>query len=223
MLKGRRYADLPALRGYAARVAGAVGAMMALTLGTRQPLALARAADLGVAMQLSNIARDVAEDAAAGRLYLPLDWLEAAGIDAAAFVARPAFSPGLAAVLAALAAEAECLYARAEAGIGLLPLACRPSIRAAARLYREIGREVTRRGPGALAERTVVSSGRKLALIAGCWVPAGREVDAPVLPETAFLLLDAPRPVRAYRESAAVWVVDLFTRLAERDQPGFSG
>ena len=69
----------PALRGrwtdlnaYAVRVAGTVGAMMAVLMGVRAPDVVARACDLGVAMQLSNIARDVGEDARAGRLYLPL-------------------------------------------------------------------------------------------------------------------------------------------------------
>ena len=67
--------DLPALRAYAVRVAGTVGAMMAVLMGVRDPERLAAAVDLGVAMQLSNIARDVGEDARNGRLYLPLDWL----------------------------------------------------------------------------------------------------------------------------------------------------
>ena len=89
----RRYEDLAALRAYAARVAGTVGAMMALLMGVRDPAVLARACDLGVAMQLSNIARDVAEDARAGRLYLPLAWLREGGIDPEAWLARPGPSP----------------------------------------------------------------------------------------------------------------------------------
>jgi phytoene/squalene synthetase len=79
--EGRRYETLDDVQAYAARVAGTVGAMMALLMGTRDPAALARACDLGVAMQLSNIARDVGEDAAMGRLYLPRSWLREAGID----------------------------------------------------------------------------------------------------------------------------------------------
>jgi phytoene/squalene synthetase len=91
--EARRYATLSDLRAYAARVAGTVGVMMALVMNVRDPAALARACDLGVAMQLTNIARDVGEDARAGRLYLPLDWLHAAGIDPDAFLAAPSFSP----------------------------------------------------------------------------------------------------------------------------------
>ena len=68
---GRRYETLEDVHDYAARVAGTVGAMMALVMGARTPRALARACELGVAMQLTNIARDVGEDARNGRLYLP--------------------------------------------------------------------------------------------------------------------------------------------------------
>jgi 15-cis-phytoene synthase len=65
---------------YSARVAAAVGAMMCVLMRVRDADALARACDLGLAMQLTNIARDVGEDARAGRLYLPLDWLDEAGM-----------------------------------------------------------------------------------------------------------------------------------------------
>jgi hypothetical protein len=89
----RRYASLSDLRSYSARVASAVGAMMCVLMEVRDPHALARACDLGVAMQLTNIARDVGEDARAGRLYLPTDWLEEDGIDIDAFLADPNPSP----------------------------------------------------------------------------------------------------------------------------------
>ena len=105
--------SLEALHGYAARVAGTVGVMMTLLMGVRDAAALARACDLGVAMQLTNIARDVGEDARAGRLYLPLDWLDEAGVDRDRFLAAPAPSPALARVVARLLAEADRLYARA--------------------------------------------------------------------------------------------------------------
>ena len=78
---GRRYATLSDLRAYSARVASAVGAMMCVLMRVRDRDALARACDLGVAMQLTNIARDVGEDAREGRLYLPTDWLAGAGVD----------------------------------------------------------------------------------------------------------------------------------------------
>jgi len=91
---GRRYATLSELRAYSARVASAVGVMMCVLMGVRDANALARACDLGVAMQLTNIARDVGEDAREGRLYLPADWLAEAGIDGDALLAQPEMAGG---------------------------------------------------------------------------------------------------------------------------------
>ena len=68
---GVRCEDLADVQAYAARVAGSVGAMMTVLMGVREHDVLARACELGVAMQLTNIARDVGEDARNGRLYLP--------------------------------------------------------------------------------------------------------------------------------------------------------
>ena len=79
--EGRRYETLSDLYGYCARVAGTVGVMMTLVMGQRSPDIVARACDLGCAMQLTNIARDIGEDARAGRLYLPLSWMREAGLD----------------------------------------------------------------------------------------------------------------------------------------------
>jgi phytoene synthase len=221
--EARRYADLAALRGYAARVAGAVGAMMALVLGVHDTQALARACDLGVAMQLTNIARDIGADARAGRLYLPLDWLAEAGIDAAALLASPIHSAALGSVVARLLAEAEVLYAQAESGIALLPAASRPSIRAALRLYREIGRAVLRRGGDGVTSRAVVGRARKLAVVSGCvWGGIGARraaaLASPALPETQFLLNAVPRRPTSVRENRVIWVLELFARLEQRDQ-----
>ena len=139
--EGRRYASIEALEDYAARVAGSVGAMMALVMGVRDAAVLGRAAELGLAMQLSNIARDVGEDARAGRVYLPLDWLDEAGVDVAAFLRAPVGCAGVRAVVARVLAHAEGLYARADAGVAGLPLGCRPAIAAARLLYAAIGHE----------------------------------------------------------------------------------
>ncbi len=143
---GRRYATLAELRGYAARVAGSVGAMMAVLMGARSAAQLARATDLGIAMQLTNIARDIGEDARAGRIYLPLDWLAAAGVDPDRLLADPRPTPALASLTASLLAEAGRLYARADPGIARLPLACRPAIFAASLIYAAIGDEIARAG-----------------------------------------------------------------------------
>jgi phytoene synthase len=189
--EGRRYETLHEVEAYGARVAGSVGAMMAALMGVRSPTALARACDLGVAMQLSNIARDVGEDAAMGRLYLPRSWMREAGLDPDAWLARPAFSPALAGVVQRLLDAAELLYARVGEGVAELPLACRPGINAARLLYREIGLEVRRRGLDSVNGRAVVSPGRKVAgvlqALAMLW-PMRAVQAAPPLPANAYLV-----------------------------------
>jgi phytoene synthase len=217
--ESRRYATLSDLRAYAARVAGTVGAMMALVMGVRDPDAVARACDLGVAMQLTNIARDVGEDARAGRLYLPLDWLHAAGINPETWLAAPTFSPAIQTCVADLLAEAERLYARAWAGIAALPLTCRPAIRAALALYREIGRQLLRTGGNSVDRRTVVSGSRKAALVLGCLAPSSaKDWSGAALAETAFLLHAVPRLPKSPPMHPVVWVLDLFAQLEQRDQ-----
>lgn len=228
--QGRRYEDLAELRAYAARVAGSVGAMMAMIMGARSPEALARACDLGVAMQLSNIARDVGEDARSGRIYLPLQWLREAGIDPDAFLASPVISESLREVIGRLLHAAEDLYERASAGIADLPWDCRPAIHAARILYAEIGRQLERSGLDAVSSRTVVPLSRKARLLADAIfataVPAPRCVAEP-LDETRFLVDAAAQAVGA---SDAVRVpawnvyeriirlIQLFERLERREQ-----
>ena len=141
--EGRRYETLSGVRDYSARVASAVGAMMTVLMRVRDPDALARACDLGVAMQLTNIARDVGEDALEGRLYLPLEWLDHAGIEPEAFLADPQGTKAVRAMVKRLLIEAEHLYLRSEAGIGALPLTIRPGIFAARFIYAGIAGRLT--------------------------------------------------------------------------------
>jgi hypothetical protein len=155
--EGRRYETLEDLHDYAARVAGTVGAMMSMVMDTRSPSALARACELGLAMQLTNIARDVGEDARAGRLYLPLQWLREAGIDPDAWLQQPEFSPAIAKVVQRLLHAADTLYRRAERGVAELPRDCRPAIQAARLVYAEIGREIEAAGFDSVNRRAVVS------------------------------------------------------------------
>ena len=218
---GRRYEDLPALHAYAARVAGTVGAMMAVLMDAREAETLARACDLGVAMQLTNIARDVGEDARAGRLYLPLRWMWEAGLEPDVWLADPAPCAALAAVTERLLSEADRLYRQADAGIARLPLACRPGIGTARRLYAAIGDAVRRNGGDSVTVRARVGGGRKLrlagrSLLAVAW--PGPECDAPPLPCTSELvaaasLSRARRPGRAER---LTWVLTLFAELDAR-------
>ena len=164
--EGRSYETIDELFDYAARVAGAVGVMMALIMDVRSPQALARACDLGVAMQLTNIARDVGEDARLGRIYLPRQWLREAGIDADAWLAGPNLDERLRPIVARLLQEADALYVRARAGIALLPANCRPAILAAALIYQEIGREIEHNAFDSFTQRARVSATRKLLLMA---------------------------------------------------------
>ena len=233
---GRRYETLEDLQAYAARVAGTVGAMMALLMGVRSAAGVARACELGVAMQLSNIARDVGEDARAGRLYLPLAWLREAGVDPDAWLARPVFNSEIAAVVQRLLRVADGLYAEVGAGVALLPLACRPGINAARFLYAAIGHEVARRGMDSVSSRAVVARRRKLVLLARaitCLAPATPKLPAACLPTAQFLVdavLAGPEAVpvvparwwqlRRRVDARVAWVIELFDRLERREQTG---
>ena len=229
-LRRRRYETLDELQAYAARVAGSVGAMMAVLMGGRRADVLARACDLGIAMQLTNIARDVGEDARAGRLYLPLAWLREAGIDAEAWLARPVFSAPLGAVVARLLHAADVLYARSRAGIAALPVACRPGMHAARLLYAEIGREVERRGLDSVSQRAVVSSSRKAMLLpralAAALAPVSADGSA-ALDQAGFLVEAAAVAVEANAarglEARALWLLDLFERLERREREVAAG
>lgn len=220
---GRTYEDLAELTAYAVRVAGTVGAMMALLMGERTRDGIARAIDLGAAMQFTNIARDVGEDARNGRVYLPRAWLREAGIDPEAWLLRPQASPALEAVVARLLAEANRLYRRAEAGIGRLPGSCRPGIRAAARLYAAIGDEVGRTGDS-VGRRAVVPPRRKLRIAAGVLRPGRGEGTAAALPALLVLpaalhLVEAVAALPAAEGlpwtigQRMIWMLGLFERL----------
>jgi len=230
--EGRRYEDIDDLFDYAARVAGTVGVMMTLTMGARAPQALARACDLGIAMQLTNIARDVGEDARAGRLYLPLRWLRDAGIDPDDFLARPVASAALKSVIARLLDQAERLYRRAHNGVACLPLICRPAILAAALLYAEIGRELERRSLDSIANRVRVPGARKAALLLrslAMWPWLSNEPLIPPL-RAADFLIDAvarsPAPPRGRKSGIGdlrqqfLRVLDIFERLERAERYG---
>ncbi len=164
--QARRYPSIVALEAYAVRVAGSVGVMMAYIMGLRHPLVLARACEMGMAMQLTNIARDVGEDARAGRLYLPADWMEQAGLDPQAWLSAPCFHPELARVIKRLLAHADTLYRQSESATPYLPWRCRPAILAASRVYAEIGRALESASFDAVNRRAVVGATRKWQLIA---------------------------------------------------------
>ena len=192
----RRYHTLADVHGYAARVAAAVGAMMCVLMRVRDADALARACDLGVAMQLTNIARDVGEDAAAGRIYLPLDWFEEAGLDIRAFLAHPRPSPAIRTMVRRLLAEANRLYIRSVPGIARLPLGCRPGIFAARHIYDAIGADVARAGFDSVTRRARSGTAKKLACLGlsvlqtgvSTVMPRSAVLYAPALPQVQFLV-----------------------------------
>jgi phytoene synthase len=142
-------------------------------------------------MQLTNIARDVGEDARRGRIYLPLRWLREEGIDPKDLLGRPSPGPALARVVARLLGEADALYRRADAGIAALPRDCRVSIFAARLIYSDIGRYVARVGFDSVTRRAYVPTLRKLWLlvrsITARWM-RGDSLAEPPLEPTRFLV-----------------------------------
>ena len=123
-VEGRVYRTEDDLAAYCYGVAGAVGVMMALVIGVpaRDTDTLDRACDLGLAFQMTNIARDVIADAHLGRVYLPTTWLEEeAVLPTPEGVADPANAEGVFRATDRLVAAAECYYASAEVGMKRLP------------------------------------------------------------------------------------------------------
>jgi len=218
---GQRCRSESDLIAYAVRVAGAVGAMMAIIMEARSPEAIARATDLGIAMQLTNIARDVGEDARMNRLYLPETWMRKAGLDPDEFLNAPIHSPQLVIVIKRLLALADHFYDRALPGIALLPRRCRPAIHAARLLYREIGRQVERNHYDSITQRAVVSKSRKFALLGeALLLSAAPQSDALADPaDEARFVVDAviaapiPKPYPVGFDEKAEWVTNLFLRL----------
>jgi 15-cis-phytoene synthase len=221
---GRRYDDLSGVLAYSARVAAAVGAMMCVLMRVREADALARACDLGLAMQLTNIARDVGEDARAGRLYLPQDWLRAEGITPEGFLASPAATPAIRRVTARLLARADRLYQRAGAGVPALPWACRPGIFAAGAIYAGIGGAVARNGHDAVTMRARTTRPQKLGWLmlstlrsgATLVMPRAATLHAPPEPEVAFLIQAAARTAPARARSDAL--IAVLAQLEARDR-----
>lgn len=203
---GRQYETLAEVEDYASRVAGTVGAMMSLLMGARDPSVVARACDLGVAMQLTNICRDVGEDARAGRCYLPVDWLAEAGVTPQNILAAES-AHGVSQVVERLLARAAVLYQRADSGLAMLPSNCQRGIRMARHLYAAIGDEIANAGYNILDHRAYVPARRKLRLLARHWYMRSsyqRELlMLPALPSTMWLVeavkeAEPPRPVEIY-------------------------
>lgn len=196
----RRYQTLNDLYAYSARVASAVGAMMTVLMGVRDPDALARACDLGVGMQLTNIARDVGEDAFEGRLYMPLDWMEEAGLDPDQFLADPKPGRQIQRLTKRLVSEANRLYYRSEPGIPALPLSCRTGIWAARLIYAGIGKELGRMEYNSISARARTNKTQKIGWLAQSALQTGFSV---IMPKSAVLYAQPLPEVRFLVDAAA--------------------
>ncbi|MXP57078.1 MULTISPECIES: 15-cis-phytoene synthase CrtB [Pantoea] len=159
-----RYVTFDDTLRYCYHVAGVVGLMMARVMGVRDEAVLDRACDLGLAFQLTNIARDIVEDAQNGRCYLPQSWLDQAGLTGQN-LADPQHRAALAPLAARLVSEAEPYYHSARSGLPGLPLRSAWAIATARGVYREIGVKVQHAGEHAWDARQRTSSGEKLALL----------------------------------------------------------
>ena len=181
-LEQAAYDDLGELLHYCYRVAGTVGLMMTHVLTLRDDTALQAAAQLGVAMQITNICRDVLEDWQLGRLYLPRTWLQRSGLGGlpgqlGGPLPRAAREPLRAVVGEMLALAGRC-YAGAEAGFIALPWRAAVSIRAARAIYAAIGGRIASTGCDVTAGRAVVPLTGKLTAVLAAAGAAGAELPA---------------------------------------------
>ena len=184
-VEGRRYATIDDTLRYAYHVAGVVGVMMAHVMGVRDDATLDRAADLGIAMQLTNIARDVMDDADTGRVYLPESWLRETGVavarsssgstrqpdlpsvaegpsELARRVAALEHRDGVVEVVRRLLDVADRYYDSGRRGIGALRWRHAWAVASAGFVYGDIGRVVRRRGREAWSSRSRIGMSRKV-------------------------------------------------------------
>jgi len=159
-LSGPRLETVDALVAYAYRMAGTVGLMMCPLLGAHDPAARPFAVDLGIAMQLTNIARDVAEDARLGRRYLPAALLGTAPAPALLADPPPDLAARAHAAVLAVLDLADAYYRSADAGMAFLPPRVRLGILTAARVYEAIGTRIRRAGPERPWQRRAVVPAR---------------------------------------------------------------
>ena len=157
--------DEESLIQYAYKVAGTVGLLMCEILNNSDPKAKPHAVDLGIAMQLTNIARDVVEDARMGRRYLPGSWVGNMSPEDILDAALDPYGPDGVQITRAverLLDLAESYYASGRAGLAYLPARAHFSIGVAAKVYRQIGRQLLRSKDSWHGKRQVTSKGSKM-------------------------------------------------------------
>ena len=171
---------------YCYHVAGAVGVMMAAVMGVPEgdEDTLDRACDLGIAFQLNNIVRDVAEDDAADRRYLPVEWTVEEDIPPGELT-KPHYRQGLVRIVSRACALARSYEASARVGASRLPFRQRWAILSAANIYGAIGQEVERCGAHAWDHRVRTTKAQKLGFVlsaaAEAWRAAPVQVASPPL------------------------------------------
>lgn len=199
-LDGRRYADVSELALYCFRVASTVGLAMCHVLDARDPAALGHAAELGVAMQITNILRDIREDRDNGRIYLPYNLMLAAGWNDDRLTSGRV-NDAFRSMLAGLIALARTYYARGERGIPYLSPDARFAILVAARCYAAILRRIEAMDYDVFNTRAHVSAAGKLRILAGTALQRGGRDDAIIaLPPGApdgIALIDVVNRLRA--------------------------
>lgn len=168
-LAGASYRTFADLRLYCYRVAGTVGLLMAPVLGFSEAAALDAAVELGIAMQLTNILRDLAEDATRGRVYLPTEELEAFGYSQAE-LARGELTPAFFELMRFQIARAEGYYQRGLRGVRLLDPDARLAIALSGLLYRAILGRIAQRRYDVFSRRISISTAGKLAMLPGAWL-----------------------------------------------------
>ncbi len=160
-VSGRRYRNVEEVLDYCYHVAGVVGVMMSMVMGVRTPSILVRAADLGIAFQLTNIARDIVEDARRGRVYLPGDWLDDVSLPASE-IAQPQHRSSVSLLAGRILDTAEPYYGSACTGVKRLPFRAGWAVGTALGVYRDIGLLIRARGDGAWDRRVSTSQMQKL-------------------------------------------------------------
>ncbi len=165
----RSYQTIDDTLNYCYHVAGVVGVMMSIIMGAKDDATLDRACDLGLAFQLTNIARDVIEDAQNGRVYLPTAWLRSAGLNADPnLLLQESHREQLVIIVDRLLKEAEKYYDSSLSGLPKLGFRSAWAIATARIVYRKIGVELIKNGPKAWDRRVSTTKYQKFsALISG--------------------------------------------------------
>ncbi|MBK9772781.1 MAG: squalene/phytoene synthase family protein [Candidatus Obscuribacter sp.] len=188
-LDGKQISTQQALLDYSYKVAGTVGLMFVWLLKTSNIATQKRAADLGIAMQLTNIARDVRDDALSGRFYLPEEMVTRETIIRAVTTGEADAVQQVNAAIAEILSTATTYYRRADSGIALLPESVRYPVLVASRLYENIGKEISQHISGAdksgpVSRRLSVSLVQKTVIALQAALELKKETFRPLLRRT---------------------------------------